>query len=276
MVAFSDAWRYFWNAETRYTVHSPFVFDLLEHAIDDQRTFYDFAALDRLRYLLQRNQQRLLVTDLGAGSKHSKGTDRSIAEIAKAAVSPRWQAECLFRLIDHLQLEYRLEIGTSLGLTTLYQYLPLRQAPLFTLEGCPNITAVAQHYFKTFKTQQLQLLQGDFKDTLPEALAQLGRLDYAFIDGNHRLQPTLDYFEACLAYSHERTVLVIDDIYWSEEMKTAWETIKKHPRVTMTIDLFAMGWVFLRKEQRQQQHFTLIPARYKPWKMGFFAPDPAF
>ena len=155
MVAFSDVWRYFWKAETRYTVHSPFVFDLLEHVIDDKRTFYDFAALDRLRYLLRRNPQRLPVTDLGAGSKRGASKDRSIAEIAKAAVSPRWQAECLFRLIDHLQLEHRLEMGTSLGLTTLYQYLPLRKAPLVTLEGCPNITAVAQHYFKTFKTKLL-------------------------------------------------------------------------------------------------------------------------
>lgn len=274
MVAFSDLWRYFWKAETRYTVHSPFVFDLLEHVIDDRRAFYDFAALDRLRYLLRRNSQQLAVTDLGAGSQHSKTNNRSIADIARAAVSPRWQAECLFRLVDHLQLHNRLEIGTSLGLTTLYQYLPLRQSPFLTLEGCPNIAAVAQHYFKTFKTQQLELLQGDFKTTLPQALARLKRLDYAFIDGNHRLQPTLDYFEACLNYSHDGTVLVIDDIYWSEEMKAAWKTIQQHPRVTLTIDLFSMGLVFFHKSQHSRQHFTLIPARYKPWKMGFFAPNP--
>lgn len=274
MVAIREAWRYFWRAETRYTVHSPFVFDLLENVLEDQRRYYDFDALQRMRYLLQRNQQRLTVTDLGAGSKQANTNTRSIAQIAKTAVSPQWQGECLFRLIHHLQAQNRLEIGTSLGLTTLYQYLPLRQAPMYTLEGCPNTAAVAQQYFKTFKTQQLHLLQGDFKDTLPQALEQLGRLDYAFIDGNHRLEPTLDYFEQCLAYSHDQTVLVIDDIYWSEEMKAAWETIKAHPQVTLSVDLLTMGWVFLRSEQQQAQHFTLIPARYKPWKMGFFAPNP--
>ena len=274
MVTFGAAWRYFWRAETRYTVHSPFVFDLLEQVIEDRRTFYDFSALDRLRYLLRQNTQSIAVTDLGAGSKSTQNTQRRINDIAKTAVSPRWQGECLFRLINHLQPKNRLEIGTSLGLTTLYQYLPLRKAPMYTLEGCPNIAALAQRHFKTFHTKNLHLLQGDFNTTLPQALTQLGRLDYAFIDGNHRLQPTLDYFEACLAHSHEQTILVLDDIYWSDEMAEAWTTIKAHPRVTLTVDLLGMGWVFLRPEQHSPQHFTLIPARFKPWKMGFFAPNP--
>lgn len=274
MTAFGDAWRYYWRAETRYTVHSPFVFQLLEFVIEDKRGYYDFGALKRLRYLLERNPKVLTVTDLGAGTKGKAGNRRSIAQIAKTAVSSRWQGELLFRLIDFLQLRNRLEIGTSLGLTTLYQYLPLRQATMLTLEGCPNIAAVAQQHFKTFKTQHLQLLTGPFEHTLPQALKQLGHLDYAFIDGNHKKQPTLDYFEACLAHSHKNTVLVIDDIYWSEEMKAAWEAIKAHPKVTLTVDLFALGLVFFRTEQREKQHFTLVPVLYKPWKMGFFAPNP--
>jgi hypothetical protein len=52
-------------------------------------------------------------------------------------------------------------------------------------------------------------------------------------------------------------VIIFDDIHWSSEMELAWEKIKKHPRVTLTIDLFFLGYVFFRPEFRERQHFTI-------------------
>ncbi len=267
-------WRYYWQAETKYTIHSPFVYDLLEQVVEDDRRYYDFGALKRLRELSERNEKKLKVNDLGAGSKVHEQAQRSVAQITKSAVSPAWQGEFLFRLINHFQAKNRLEIGTSLGISTLYQYLPLRNAPLYTLEGCPNIAAEAANNFKKLKADNIRQYIGHFDDTLPQALQELETVDYVFIDGNHQQAPTLAYFEACLVHSHNDTVFVIDDINWSTEMQAAWQAIKEHPQVTLSMDLFFMGLIFLRKEQAQKQHFTLIPAAYKPWKMGFFAPNP--
>jgi hypothetical protein len=39
-------------------------------------------------------------------------------------------------------------------------------------------------------------------------------------------------------------------------MEEAWEQVKAHPRVTVTIDLYNMGLVFLRSEQAKE-HFVL-------------------
>jgi predicted O-methyltransferase YrrM len=150
----------------------------------------------------------------------------------------------------------------------LYQYLPLRNAPLHTLEGCPNIAAEAARNFKKFKAKNIHQYVGHFDSTLPQALQDLGSLDYVFIDGNHQKAPTLHYFETCLQYSHNNTVLVIDDINWSEDMQAAWQAIQQHPQVTLSIDLFVMGLVFLRTEQ-PKQHLSLIPSAYKPWQRGF-------
>ncbi len=267
-------WHYYRQAETKYTVHSPFVFDLLEQVIEDDRRYYDFGALQRLRELSERKEELLTVQDFGAGSRVHEQAQRSIGQITKSAVSPAWQGEFLFRLVHHFQAKRRLEIGTSLGISTLYQYLPLRNAPLSTLEGCPNIAAEAAKNFKKLKATGIRQYVGNFEETLQPALDDLGTIDYVFIDGNHRKIPTLAYFGACLAHSHAQTIFVIDDINWSEEMQAAWQEIKAHPRVRLSIDLFVMGLVFLRPEQASKQHFTLIPARYKPWKMGFFAPNP--
>ena len=82
------------------------------------------------------------------------------------------------------------------------------------------------------------------------------RIDLAFIDGHHAKEPTLEYFEQCLAKAHNDTVFVFDDIHWSRGMEEAWEAIKAHERVTVTIDLYNMGLVFLRREQ-VPQHFVL-------------------
>jgi hypothetical protein len=81
-------------------------------------------------------------------------------------------------------------------------------------------------------------------------------VDFAFFDGNHRYEPTLRYFELCLAHRTDNSVFVFDDIHWSEEMERAWEAIKAHPDVTITVDLFYIGLVFFRKG-RPKQHFWL-------------------
>jgi hypothetical protein len=39
-------------------------------------------------------------------------------------------------------------------------------------------------------------------------------------------------------------------------METAWEMIKKHPKVTVTIDTFQWGLVFFRREQHKE-HFII-------------------
>lgn len=268
--------RFYWQAQTKHTINSPFAISLIEEVIEDNRIYYDFGALERLKMVLEQDQTLLSITDLGAGSRVNNNTSRSIASIAKSAVSPQWQGELLFRLINYLQPQNRLELGTSLGISTLYQYIPLRNAPFYTLEGCPNIAQVAAKNFQKLKAKHIHQYIGDFQDTLPNVLKELQRLDYVFIDGNHQMKPTLSYFNQCLEYSHNDTIFVFDDIHWSQGMEAAWEAIKAHPKVTLSIDLFYMGLVFIRYDEKEQQHVTIIPSKYKPWKRSLFSSSPYF
>jgi len=95
----------------------------------------------------------------------------------------------------------------------------------------------------------IELITGNFDDTLPVIINGLDKLDLMFVDGNHQKDATLRYFEWCLPRVHENTLLIFDDIYWSEGMKEAWAQIKAHPQVTVTVDLFWIGLVFFRKGQ---------------------------
>jgi len=262
--------RYYGRACTRYEVHSPFVFDLVNEVIEDQRHFYVFDEVERLRINLLRDKRMIEVTDLGAGSHTTKSNRRSVQSIARSAVTPRRYTQFLFKLVHYLKPQTIIEMGTSLGISTLYQAKADGRARLITLEGCPEIAAVAKESFDRLNADNIEQLTGDFSETLPQALRKIQRIDYIFFDGNHRKIPTLDYFHQALEYAHEDSVFVFDDIYWSDEMQAAWEEIKAHPRVTLTIDIFYMGIVFFKKEKITKEHFTLIDSWKKPWRVGFF------
>ena len=55
----------------------------------------------------------------------------------------------------------------------------------------------------------------------------------------------------------KETILIFDDIHWSAEMEKAWAEIKANPSVTLTIDLFFIGLVFVRKAQKEKEHFII-------------------
>jgi len=77
-----------------------------------------------------------------------------------------------------------------------------------------------------------------------------------FFDGNHQKEATLKYFEMLLPLAHNESVFIFDDIHWSKGMEEAWEQIKAHPRVRVSIDSFFWGMVFFRQEQ-EKEHFTI-------------------
>jgi len=179
-----------------------------------------------------------------------------VADIARTSLKPPKHARTLFRLVRWFQPSRVLELGTSFGISTLYLAMGAEDGTVTTIEGCPQTHRIALGHFERLKQRNIAPVLGSFKARLPQALQGIERLDLAFLDGHHAKEPTLDYFEQCLAYAHNDTVIVLDDIHWSKGMEEAWEAVKAHPRVTVTIDLYDMGLVFLRKEQAPE-HFTL-------------------
>ena len=127
-----------------------------------------------------------------------------------------------------------------------------KKGKVFTFEGCPETAKIASNNFNLLSVKNTELLVGPFENMLHDILRNLEKLDFVFFDGNHNLKPTLTYFEQCLNMAHEKSVFVFDDIHWSKNMERAWSQIKAHPKVTISIDLFEMGLVFFRKEQKKQ------------------------
>jgi predicted O-methyltransferase YrrM len=150
-----------------------------------------------------------------------------------------------------------LEMGTSFGITSSYLAMSMPHQTLVTMEGAPAIAQEAHATFDLLRLKNIEIVEGDFTTSLPVYLNSISNVGMVYIDGNHRYAATMEYFKLLLSKVNEQSILIFDDIYWSSEMEQAWDEIKKHEAVTLTIDLFNIGIVFFRKESKQKQHFTI-------------------
>ena len=250
-----DYLEYLLTADSRHGVHSPFVYKLIDEVIYGRQGHAAFDLIEQIRKEMIDSSVRIEFDDLGGGNRSGL---RKLSGIASATAREAKYGRLLFRLLQFFKPEFCIELGTGTGITAMYQAAALGPTQkIYTIEGSPKLAEIARYNFeKSGLNESIISLQGDFAQVLPSLLSSLPKVDFAYIDGNHRLQPTLEYFELLLAKCHTHSVLVFDDINWSQEMKRAWNTIKNHPTVTVTIDLFAFGIVFFRLEQ-EKEHFKI-------------------
>jgi predicted O-methyltransferase YrrM len=238
-------------------VHSPFVFDFIINVINDNRHFYAYDTVERVRASLLRADNILTIEDFGAGSTVTKSNQRKVSDIAKSSLKPKKLSQLLFRMVNYYKSNTIVELGTSLGVTTGYLASANAAGKVYTFEGAKEVAAVARKYFDKLELNNISIVKGNFDYTLQPFLANIKAVDFAFVDGNHREEPTLNYFQQLLVKSHEHSIFIFDDIHWSKGMERAWKQIQQHPSVTLTIDLFFIGLVFFRKEQKVPQHFAI-------------------
>ena len=251
--------RYYLSASNGkgHGTHSPFVFDFITTVLNNKQHYYAYDTVEALRQRLELNKNTITVEDMGAGSVTSATKERTIASIAKTAAKPRKFGQLLFRMANRYRPTTILELGTSLGVTTSYLVLGNQEARVITLEGSVAIAEKALENFRDMGLKKIKLVQGNFDDTLSKVLNALESIDMAFVDGNHRKAPTLDYFRQLIPVMSAESVIVFDDIHWSREMEEAWEEIRNHPRVMLSIDLFFIGIVFFNPSFKVKQHFTI-------------------
>lgn len=247
--------KYFFKASSRFAIHAPFAYDFYTKVIrSGQKLPESLEEIEEKRKALLRSKKSIQVTDFGTGASKERSF-RKVSEIAHLYANDKRDAFLIYRIIRFLRPNTILELGTSLGLTTMYIAKANNEAQIYTIEGCPETARLAKQNFEG-SYLNINLLVGNINWVLPELLDKKLSLEFVFFDGNHTKEATLKYFELCLQYINEKTVFVFDDIYWSVGMKEAWQTIVSNPQVRLSIDLYKMGIVFFKKNSAKQ-HFIL-------------------
>ena len=244
------------SSKTRHGTHSPFVYKQTDEVIYDFQSTNDYKIIEAQRKKLFNDHSVITVTDLGAGSHLNKNRTKRISLIAKNALKTPRLAQLIYRLAKNNNPDTIVELGTCLGITTAYLSKACPRADIITIEGCPQTAKIAYRNFRDLELDNIELRVGNFDTLLPTVIQDTAPLDFVYIDGNHRKEATLNYFNWCLSKVHEGSLLIFDDIYWSKGMKEAWQEIKQHPQVTVTIDLFWIGLVYFRKGQAKE-HFKI-------------------
>ena len=265
-----SALRWYHGASTRYDIHSPYLSEFIREVYRDDRSFYAFGLIERIRKYWSQEKGMVRLRELGAPSKTTSGRQRSAASLVRSSAIGSRSGRLLFRLALWLQPRRIVEFGTNAGISTLYLHLADTRTPLLTVEGNPDIAALARNTFARARvSSNLCLFTSRFTDWLADHRPKTTERTLFFLDGDHRAVPTLDYVRQMLPSAGPDSVFVIADIHWSADMESAWADLKRLPEVRASLDLYHFGLLFLRPELNGP-HLTLIPTRYKPWRIGFF------
>jgi predicted O-methyltransferase YrrM len=255
---------YFTAANGRgHGIHSPFVYDLVRKVLCDKSVDPAFAAIEGLRRRLLKDGSVLELEDMGAGSVRGTLRVRGVAEIARHAAKPPQLGRLLFRLARYYRPGVVVELGTSLGLSTAYLAAGAEDAKVWTIEGSAAVAERAARDLaelglaRVDGSGRVEVVTGNFDAVLEPLVERVGPVELAFVDGNHRYEPTLRYFDILMRHSGRSSMLIFDDIHWSAEMERAWVEIKADPRVMLTVDLFFVGLVVRRDEFRAKQDFMI-------------------
>ncbi|MEL6675078.1 MAG: class I SAM-dependent methyltransferase [Bacteroidota bacterium] len=255
-----QVWRFLQHlrrSRSIYRVHSPFVFEFCQQVLP-HRNSPAGKKIAGIRKAYLRDSREVEVVDFGAGQRKSgnKPSHRKLKELVKSAARPARQGELLHRICQHYKPQRCLELGTQVGLGTLYQASAVPQSEFITLEGAPALAAEARKNFREWPLK-VSVLEGPFVHSLGEQLDLAAyRPDYVFLDGHHTYEATLDYVRKILPHMPTGGMLILDDIHWSAGMEKAWAEICAMEEIPLTVDLFFLGICFLRPRQAKE-HFSL-------------------
>jgi len=235
-----------------FGVHSPFVFHLLNYVIFEKLPFYAYAQIEQVRNILLKDKTIVELTDFGTGKKN----ESSVADIARKSLETPKFGQLLFRLVNFFHPQNVLELGTSLGVSTMYLAKPSSVANVVTMEGSSSLCRIAEQNFAELGIENITLVEGNIDEKLSDVVAKFPTLDFVFFDANHTREATLRYFELCRSKSHKETIFVFDDIHYSAEMESAWNEIKKRDDVRLSIDLYHFGLVFFNTDLPKQDYIV--------------------
>lgn len=246
--------KYLTCSKNEHSIHSPFVYDLYNKVINNNKVPEGSEAIEEIRNSLLKKNSFIDVLDFGAAS--NGGGMRRIKDITNKSVSDKKKCLLLYNLVYYFKPQNIIELGTSFGLTAMYMSLAAPEIIINTVDGCSQTISMAESFFENLNFKNIKPTNTTFDIALPEILKENKSADFIFFDGNHLKEPTLKYFYQALKYSHNDSVFIFDDIHWSMQMNDAWQEIINNPKVTVTVDLFYFGIVFFKKEL-SKQNFVL-------------------
>ena len=243
--------------------HSPYLFKLFTHCCEDQKGNPSFKEIESRRKELQSSHESISRRDFGAGSVYQPKEEKiPISQIAKSSLSYPFQCRFMSRLAAFSNSKLILELGTSLGISTAYYAFGAPAARVDTVEGDPEVATKAVGLLDSLHLKNVTVHCETFDDFIAKYNLSTGKIDLLFLDGDHRMEATLQYYQGLSEHFHPGTIVIVDDIYWSKAMTTCWEKLIAFPEVTQSVDCFHFGLLFYNHDfLNKENHVIHLPFR---------------
>lgn len=82
-------------------------------------------------------------------------------------------------------------------------------------------------------------------------------IDFAFIGEGQDGATILQSVNRVMDKMHSNSWVILHGMHADSNMETVWNTLKEHSNIRLSIDLFTIGILFCRKEQKEQEHFII-------------------
>lgn len=229
-----------------FGIHSPLVYSFASEVLQgsDDKTLVE---LKHWRRRLTRSRDVIMTQDKGAGSKVHRGGQRTVGHMVSRSGSSHKYGRMLYRLVQWMKPATVLEFGTGIGISTAYLAKAAKGFTICSVDSDPAKLEVARKSLEQAGILNVNLMNNDFSAVIPDLLEAAKYPVLVHLDGDHREDKTLKYFQMVKNGISGYAILVIDDIRWSGGMENAWKIIQKDPDVNFSIDLFFMGIVIFKK-----------------------------
>jgi len=172
--------------------------------------------------------------------------------VRRSSVSGKYGA-LLYRISRWFRPEMILELGTGMGISTMYLSSGSPETPLHSIERDMERAREAAQLICRCCPGPVSIHWGEMEEKMEDILPLVPGRFLAFVDGNHHYDPTVDYVRKLLDKAGEEAVIVMDDIYWSAGMQGAWKEIISWPEVRVSVDLFHMGILLVRGDMHKRK-----------------------
>ena len=224
-------------------IHSPAVYEFVSKVIFGKTSDEEISDILEIVQGLSHSKESVKFTEFGAGSVKMNADTRKISEIVRVAGISKKFGKLLYRLSQYYKPNTTIELGTSLGISTLYLAKALKgEGKLVSVEGNAELTLIAKERLAKLGAKNINLLTNTFEEVLPDLVSMIEQPALIFIDGNHEYDATLNYLKQFLP-KIRKGMIIIGDIYWSIGMEMAWKQIQEMS--TVTVDLYYMGIIIV-------------------------------
>lgn len=215
--------------------------------------------VEEWRARLAGDKSPLSRTDFGSGvgGRHKREgqgaahTETTVAALNAGSSKPRKWARLLYLLVKEWRPNFALELGTCLGVSGAYLATALKENAtgyLITVEGSAQSAELARRGFLLMGlSSYIRVVTGSFDAVLATQLHAWPPIDFVFLDGHHRKEPTLRYIKRLRPHMADECLVVLDDIAHSPEMYSCWKELKGG--ANYSVDMGQVGILLFVKER---------------------------